>query len=73
MAGDAVILVQVENECGSLGTDRDYSAAANTAFARPVPDSLCHRLGKRSGNWAEVFGKNAPEAFPGLLFCPLSQ
>ncbi len=63
-----VILVQVENECGSLGTDRDYSAAANTAFARPVPDSLCHRLGKRSGNWAEVFGKNAPEAFQAFCF-----
>ena len=63
-----VILVQVENECGSLGTDRDYSAAANTAFAQPVPDSLCRRLGKRAGSWAQVFGKNAPEAFQAFCF-----
>jgi beta-galactosidase GanA len=63
-----VILVQVENECGSLGTDRDYSAAANTAFAQPVPDSLCRRLGKQSGGWTEVFGKNAAEAFQAFCF-----
>ena len=63
-----VILVQVENECGSLGTDRDYSTAANTAFAQPVPDSLCRRLGKRSGSWTDVFGKHAPEAFQAFCF-----
>jgi hypothetical protein len=63
-----VILVQVENECGSLGTDRDYSAAANTAFVQPVPDSLCRRLGKGSGNWTALFGKDAPEAFQAFWF-----
>jgi FMN-dependent NADH-azoreductase len=29
-----VIMVQVENECGSLGTDRDYSDAATAAFKK---------------------------------------
>lgn len=67
-AKHTVILVQVENECGSLGTDRDYSAAANAAFAQPVPDSLCRRLGKRRGNWTEVFGAHAPEAFQAFGF-----
>ena len=63
-----VILVQVENECGSLGTDRDYSAAANVAFDQPVPDSLCRKLGRRSGSWTEVFGPHAPEAFQAFGF-----
>lgn len=63
-----VILVQVENECGSLGTDRDYSAAANKAFIQPVPDSLCRKLGKPSGTWTEVFGKDAPESFSAFWF-----
>jgi hypothetical protein len=58
-----VILVQVENECGSLGTDRDYSAAANVVFAQPVPDDLCRKLGKSSGSWPEVFGQHAAESF----------
>lgn len=63
-----VILVQVENECGSLGTDRDYSAAANAAFAAPVPDSLCRRLGKSGGTWSSVFGKDAAESFQAFCF-----
>ncbi|HEV2355946.1 MAG TPA: DUF5597 domain-containing protein, partial [Puia sp.] len=63
-----VILVQVENECGSLGTDRDYSPAANTAFASRVPDSLCRRLQKGGGTWKEVFGNDAPEAFQAYWF-----
>jgi len=63
-----VILVQVENECGSLGTDRDYSAAADAAFGQRVPDSLCRRLGKPGGSWATVFGVHAPEAFQAFWF-----
>jgi hypothetical protein len=35
-----VIMVQVENEPGFLGPDRDYSAAGNRAFAGPVPSEL---------------------------------
>lgn len=32
-----VIVMQVENEIGLLGTPRDYSPQANEAFAQPVP------------------------------------
>jgi hypothetical protein len=35
-----VIPVQVENEPGSLFTDRDHSPQANEKFARPVPMKL---------------------------------
>lgn len=63
-----VILVQVENECGSLGTDRDYSVAANKAFAQAVPDSLSRKLGKPAGSWTDVFGKDAPESFSAFWF-----
>ena len=35
-----VIMMQVENETGLLGTDRDYSDEATQAFHRPVPAEL---------------------------------
>jgi beta-galactosidase GanA len=35
-----VIMIQVENEVGLLGDSRDRSAAANKAFAEPVPREL---------------------------------
>ena len=52
-----VILVQVENEIGLLGTDRDYGTAANTAYARSVPAAL------GTGDWQSVFGEAAAESF----------
>ncbi len=41
-----VILVQVENEPGLLGADRDYSTAASRLFAGPVPAELTAFLGR---------------------------
>ena len=41
-----VIMVQVENEVGVLRDSRDRSAAANAAFAGPVPKSLLDYLQK---------------------------
>jgi hypothetical protein len=35
-----VLMVQVENEPGQIGTDRDYSDAATRAFNQPVPKEL---------------------------------
>ncbi|SIN68995.1 DUF5597 domain-containing protein [Chitinophaga niabensis] len=58
-----VIMVQVENEAGSLGTDRDYSEGANAVFKSAVPPKLLQQLGKQSGTWQEVFGVDAPESF----------
>lgn len=57
-----VIMVQVENEIGVLGADRDYSAAANAAYATPVPETLAKVVGK-SGNWEDVFGQEGPQQF----------
>lgn len=58
-----VILVQVENEAGMLGSDRDYSAVADKAFRGPVPQIVLSSLGKAPGTWQQVFGANAPEVF----------
>ncbi len=54
-----VILVQVENEPGSLFTDRDYSPEADRRFGSKVPAEL-H---SKPGTWKEVFGAEADEAF----------
>ena len=62
-----VIIIQVENEIGLLGTDRDYSAAAQAAFAGPVPEKIAALTGK-IGTWAEVYGEDAGEAFMAWYF-----
>lgn len=59
---NTVILVQVQNETGSYRNPRDYSEAANALFAKPVPERLAKRIGKR-GSWTEVFGAQADRAF----------
>ena len=57
-----VIVVQVENEIGLLGTDRDYCAAAEEAFSKEIPAELAAQTGK-SGNWSNVYGEDAGDAF----------
>jgi Domain of unknown function (DUF5597)/Beta-galactosidase len=42
-----VIMIQLENEVGVLGDSRDRSAAADAAFARPVPAALLRYLASR--------------------------
>ena len=59
---NTVVVMQVENEIGLLGTDRDYSETAQRAFFAPIPEKLAVALGK-SGNWEEAFGEDAGEAF----------
>jgi len=59
-----VIMVQVQNEPGSLFIARDYSDESNRAFVGPVPGDLVAGLGKTPGTWKEVFGQeDAEEAF----------
>ncbi|HTJ29304.1 MAG TPA: DUF5597 domain-containing protein [Acidobacteriaceae bacterium] len=59
-----VLMMQVENEPGSLESDRDYSAEANKLFAAQVPAKLSQALKKKPGNWTDVFGPaEASEAF----------
>ena len=58
-----VIMIQVENESGSIGSVRDYSAAANRLFAGEVPSSLTTALHTAAGTWSQIFGADADERF----------
>ena len=58
-----VIMVQVENEPGSLGSVRDYSPEANKLYNGPVPAALTTALKKQPGTWKQVFGRIGEEAF----------
>jgi beta-galactosidase GanA len=58
-----VIMMQVENESGSLGLVRDFSPLAQAIFGAPVPADLLKALDKKPGTWAQVFGDDADETF----------
>ena len=54
-----VLMMQVQDEPGSMWTDRDYSEAANRLFDGPVPEVLTKTLDKKPGTWKMVFGPDA--------------
>ncbi len=58
-----VLMIQVENESGAIGTVRDYSPEANREFAGAVPAELVKALHRNPGAWADVFPGNAAEMF----------
>lgn len=58
-----VLLVQVENESGIIGSVRDFSPEANAAFAGQVPADLLAIVHKGPGTWSQVFGPEADETF----------
>ncbi|HKV23411.1 MAG TPA: DUF5597 domain-containing protein [Candidatus Acidoferrum sp.] len=58
-----VLLVQVENESGIIGSVRDYSPKANAEFAGKVPADLLAIVHKNPGTWSQVFGADADEIF----------
>jgi hypothetical protein len=58
-----VLMVQVENESGGIGTVRDFSAEANAAFAGQVPADLLAIVHRKPGTWSQVFGGEADETF----------
>jgi hypothetical protein len=60
-ADRTVIMMQVENESGLLGSVRDYSPESNKLFNSPVPASLVTALKKKPGTWTEVFGSRVAE------------
>jgi Domain of unknown function (DUF5597)/Beta-galactosidase len=77
-AQQTVLMIQVENEVGMLGAERDRSEDANRAFAGAVPAQLHEKLTAREGHlspelaaqfhpegktWREVFGDAASEVF----------
>ena len=51
-----VITVQVENEMGIFGADRDYSPAADAAFTEPVPAALTEAYAAKMNG---IFGEGA--------------
>jgi hypothetical protein len=75
----AVIGLQIENEPGILGSDRDYGPEAQAAFDSQVPVELIRRLqtagegrlfelwqqagGREQGTWPEIFNSLAGELF----------
>ncbi|MBW4028635.1 MAG: DUF5597 domain-containing protein [Acidobacteria bacterium] len=58
-----VIMIQVENESGSVGSVRDFSPAAQILFDSAVPENLASALGRPAGNWTKTFGPDADEDF----------
>ncbi|WP_263373267.1 GH35 family beta-galactosidase [Granulicella aggregans] len=59
-----VIMIQVENESGSVGSVRDYSPAAEKLFEGAVPESLTSTLHTaKTGTWSQTFGADADESF----------
>lgn len=62
-----VIIMQVENEIGLLGTERDYSEVANQQFESEIPDDMAKLYGV-NGSWKEAFGESAEEYFMAYHF-----
>jgi hypothetical protein len=60
-ADHTVILVQVENEPGIVGSARDHSAAANRLFDAPVPRAFAKALHLKPGSWTQAFGAGVDE------------
>ncbi len=58
-----VLMVQVENESGIIGSVRDFSPKANAEFAGQVPADLLAIVHKSPGTWSQVFDSEADEIF----------
>jgi hypothetical protein len=80
-----VIALQIENEQGILGSDRDYGPEAQAEFDSPVPAKLVAAMkkagkgiiydiwqksgGKKSGAWPQMFGWEAGELMTAWSIC----
>jgi len=62
-AQHTVLMIQVENESGSVGSVRDFSPAAQKLFEGDVPAELTKALHVSGGSWTKVFGPDADERF----------
>ena len=58
-----ILMVQVENESGIIGSPRDFSAESNKEFGVQVPQEMLSATHKQPGTWAEVFRADADELF----------
>lgn len=57
-----VIMVQIENEIGILGSDMDYSEIAMINFEKEIPKEVSS-YAKKDGTWKDVFKEYAEEYF----------
>lgn len=64
---NSVIAIQVENEIGLLGTDRDYSKLAENEFEKQIPVEI-QKAFSVHGSWKEGFGDEAGEYFMSYYF-----
>lgn len=62
-----VLIMQVENEIGLLGTECDYSSIARESFSSEIPIEMQELYGK-SGDWKTAFGSDAEEFFMAYHF-----
>jgi len=60
-AEHTVLMLQVENESGIIGSPRDFSAESNKEFAGQVPRDMLAAAHKQPGTWNEVFRGDADE------------
>jgi len=58
-----ILMVQVENESGIIGSSRDFSAESNKEFAGQVPAEMLSAAHREPGTWSEVFRGDADELF----------
>jgi hypothetical protein len=58
-----VLLLQVENESGIIGSARDFSPQSNKEFAGQVPRDMLSATHQQPGTWSEVFRADADELF----------
>ncbi|HEX4006811.1 MAG TPA: DUF5597 domain-containing protein [Acidobacteriaceae bacterium] len=62
-----VLMVQVENEAGTWGAERDYSPEANKLFESAVPAEVLKAMNatapSASASWKDVFGAEAEVFF----------
>jgi hypothetical protein len=63
-AAHTVIMIQVENESGSVGSIRDFSPAAQKQFDAAVPAEFARAMRLPTGaTWSKTFGPDADESF----------
>ena len=62
-----VIMMQVENEIGVWGHERDHSPAASAVFAESIPQEMAE-LFETDGTWEKAFGEKACEYFMAWAF-----
>lgn len=64
---NTVLIMQVENEIGVLGTGRDYCYEAEQAFRQNIPQEVAEEYATE-GSWQEAFAEDAEEYFMAYYF-----